>query len=58
LLKLLGLLILVVAIVVPILGLDRHRRMIDWWLARNRTTQIFCGVAALVFGIGLIYLIL
>jgi hypothetical protein len=58
LLKLLGLLILIVAIVVPILGLDRHRRMIDWWLARKRTTQIFCGVAALVFGIGLIYLIL
>jgi hypothetical protein len=58
LLKLLGLLILLVAIVVPILGLDRHRRMIDWWLARKRTTQIFCGVAALVFGIGLIYLIL
>jgi hypothetical protein len=58
LLKLLGLLILIVAIVVPTLGLDRHRRMIDWWLARKRTTQIFCGVAALVFGIGLIYLIL
>jgi hypothetical protein len=58
LLKLLGLLILIVAIVVPILGPDRHRRMIDWWLARKRTTQIFCGVAALVFGIGLIYLIL
>jgi hypothetical protein len=58
LLRLLGLLILLVAIVVPILGLDRHRRMIDWWLARKRTTQIFCGVAALVFGIGLIYLIL
>jgi hypothetical protein len=58
LLKLLGLLILLVAIVVPTLGLDRHRRMIDWWLARKRTTQIFCGVAALIFGIGLIYLIL
>jgi cell division protein FtsW (lipid II flippase) len=58
LLKLLSLLILIVAIVVPILGPDRHRRMIDWWLARKRTTQIFCGVAALVFGIGLIYLIL
>jgi cell division protein FtsW (lipid II flippase) len=58
LLKLLSLLILIVAIVAPILGPDRHRRMIDWWLARKRTTQIFCGVAALVFGIGLIYLIL
>jgi len=58
LLRLLGLLILIVAIVMPILGLDRHRRMIDWWLARPRAPQILCGGAAFVFGIGLIYLIL
>ena len=58
LLKLLGFLILIVAIVMPILGLDRHRRMIDWWLARPRTTQLMCGGAAFVFGIGLIYIML
>jgi len=58
LLRLLGLLILIVAIVLPILGLDRHRRMIDWWLARPRTVQLMCGGAAFVFGVGLIYLIL
>jgi hypothetical protein len=58
LLRLLGSLILIVAIVMPILGLDRHRRMIDWWLARKRTTEILCGAAALVFGVSLIYLIL
>ncbi len=58
LLRLLGLLILIVAIVMPILGLDRHRRMIDWWLARPRTVQMLCGASAFVFGIGLIYLIL
>lgn len=58
LLKLLGLLILIVAIALPILGLDRHRRMIEWWLARKRMTDILCGAAAAVFGIGLIYLIL
>lgn len=58
LLKLLGLLILIIAIVVPILGLDRHRRMIEWWLARKRMTELLCGAAAFVFGIGLIYLIL
>lgn len=58
LLRILGLLILVVAIAMPILGLERHRRMIDWWLARKRTTQIFCGGAAFVFGLVLIYLIL
>ena len=58
LLRLLGLIILIVATVVPILGLDRHRRMIEWWLARPRTTQILSGAAAFVFGIGLIYVIL
>jgi hypothetical protein len=58
LLRLLGLLILIIAIVIPILGLDRHRRMIDWWLARKRTVEIMCGAAAFVFGIGLIYLML
>ena len=58
LLRILGLLILIVAIVVPILGLDRHRRMIDWWLARPRTVQMLCGAVAFVVGVGLIYLIL
>ena len=57
-LRTLGLLILIVAIVMPILGLDRHRRMIDWWLGRSRTVEMLCGAAAFVFGIGLIYLIL
>ncbi len=58
LLRLLGLLILIVAILIPILGVDRHRLMIDWWLARKRKTEIMCGAAAFVFGIGLIYVIL
>jgi uncharacterized membrane protein YtjA (UPF0391 family) len=58
LLRILGLLILIVAIVMPILGVDRHRRMIDWWLARARTVQMLAGVAAFVFGVALIYLIL
>jgi len=57
-LRLLGFLILIVAILIPILGLDRHRRMIDWWIARPRTTQIVWGAATFVFGIALIYLIL
>jgi hypothetical protein len=57
-LTILGLLILIVAIAMPILGLQRHRKMIDWWLARTRTVEMLCGVAAIVFGVGLIYLIL
>jgi len=57
-LRILGLIILIIAIVVPILGLDRHRRMIDWWLARDRKIQIICGAAAFVLGVVLIYVIL
>src|SRR6266850_6468781 len=51
LLRILGLIILVVAIAMPLLGLDRHRRMIDWWLARDRKIQIICGAASFVFGV-------
>src|SRR5438874_4706071 len=58
LLRIIGLLILIVAIVVPILGVDRHRRMIDWWLARNRKIEMICAAVAFVIGIGLIYIIL
>ena len=58
LLRILGLIILVVAIAMPLLGLDRHRRMIDWWLARDRKIQIVCGAASFVCGVVLIYVIL
>jgi hypothetical protein len=58
LLRILGLIILLVAIAMPLLGLDRHRRMIDWWLARDRKIQIICGAASFVLGVVLIYLIL
>ena len=58
LLRILGLIILLVAIAMPLLGLDRHRRMIDWWLARDRKIQIICGTASFVLGVVLIYVIL
>jgi hypothetical protein len=58
LLRILGLIIVLVAIAMPLLGLDRHRRMIDWWLARDRKIQIICGAASFVLGVVLIYLIL
>ena len=58
LLRILALIILVVALAMPLLGLERHRRMIDWWLATNRTIQIVWGAAAFVLGVFLIYAIL
>jgi hypothetical protein len=57
-LTVLGLLILLFAIVTPILGLDRHRRLIEWWIAQPRMMQISSGVVSFIFGILLIYLIL
>src|SRR5438132_14168779 len=45
LLPILGGLILIVAAATLLLGFDLHRRMIDWWLARNRTIQIAWGAA-------------
>ena len=58
LLRFFGLIVLLVAIATPLIGLERHRRIIDWWLARKRTVEMMCGAAAVVFGIGLIYVIL
>src|SRR5438270_7991564 len=58
LLRILGGLILIVAAATLLLGLDRHRRMIDWWLARNRTIQIAWGAAAFALGVFLIYAII
>jgi len=58
LLRILGAIILIVAIAMPLLGLDRHRRMIDWWLARDRKIQIACGGASFVLGVVLIYVVL
>jgi hypothetical protein len=58
LLRILGGLILIVAVAMPLLGLDRHRRVIDWWLARDRKIQVVCGAAAFLLGLVLIYVIL
>jgi len=48
---------LLTGIVILFLGLERHRRMIDWWLSAGRTIQFVWGVVALAFGLFLIYAI-
>src|SRR5437879_11818924 len=58
LLRILGGLILIIAAATLLLGLDRPRRTIDWWLARNRTIPIAWGAAAFALGGFLIYAIL
>src|SRR5438105_14041626 len=46
LLRILGGLILIVAVAMLSLCLVRHRRMTDWRLARDRAIQLACGAPA------------
>ncbi|HEV2047554.1 MAG TPA: hypothetical protein VGQ95_13280 [Chthoniobacterales bacterium] len=56
-LRIFGAIILFVGVLMPLLGLDRHRRMINWWLSVGRPIQLVWGGFALAFGIFLIYAI-
>jgi hypothetical protein len=56
-LRIFGAIILLTGIVILFLGLERHRRMIDWWLSAGRTIQFVWGVVAVAFGLFLIYAI-
>jgi hypothetical protein len=56
-LRIFGAIILVAGVVILFLGLERHRRMIDWWLSAGRTIQLVWGLIALAFGLFLIYAI-
>ena len=56
-LRILGVIILLVGVLMPLLGLDRHRRMINWWLSVGRPIQLMGGAVTLAFGIFLIYAI-
>src|SRR5207244_4084497 len=55
--RIFGGIILLTGIAILALGLERHRRMIDWWLSAGRTVQFVWGLVALAFGIFLIYAI-
>jgi hypothetical protein len=53
-----GAIILLTGIAILVLGLERHRRIIDWWLSAGRTTQFAWGLIALAFSLFLIYAII
>lgn len=53
-LRIFGGIVLLFGILTPAIGLDRHRRMIDWWLSAGRTIQITWGALALALGVFLI----
>ena len=54
-LRIFGALILITGVLVPLLGLERHRRMLDWWLASGRTIQIAWGLVATAMSAFLVY---
>lgn len=54
LIRVLGAIILIIGIMMPFIGLDRHRRMIDWWFSLGRIVQIIWGMAAFALGLFLI----
>jgi hypothetical protein len=54
-LRIFGALILITGLLVPVLGLERHRRMLDWWLESGRTIQVAWGLLALAISAFLVY---
>jgi uncharacterized membrane protein YidH (DUF202 family) len=57
-LRLLGGFILLVGVITPLIGLQWHHRMIDWWLSAGTTVQRVWGTVALALGVFVIYAIL
>lgn len=53
----LGVAIIVIGVVTPFLGLERFRSLLDWWSAQGDAFIRGWAVLALVFGLGLAYLI-
>jgi uncharacterized membrane protein YidH (DUF202 family) len=56
-LRIIGAMIIITGVLIALLGIERHQRMIDWWLSAGRTIQFVWGLVALVFGLFLIYTI-
>ncbi len=56
-LRIIGAIIVITGVLIALLGIERHQRMIDWWLSAGGTIQFVWGPIALVFGVFLIYAI-
>lgn len=55
LLHVLGVVIFVAGLVTPLFGVDRFRRLLDWWSALGPGFLRFWGASALVLGLLLAY---
>jgi hypothetical protein len=51
----LGMVIFIAGLILPVVGLERLRRLMDWWLARGPVFARVWGAVALVFGLLLAY---
>ncbi len=57
-LRVLGVVIVVAGLITPFFGLERYRRLLDWWSARGPTFVRVWAVFAAAFGLGLVYALL
>ncbi len=53
----LGVAIIVIGVITPFFGLERFRRLLDWWSAQGSAFVRGWAVLALVFGLSLAYAI-
>jgi hypothetical protein len=53
--RILGIIILVGGLITPLFGLERFRRLLDWWSARGATFMRIWAGFALAFGLLLAY---
>jgi energy-converting hydrogenase Eha subunit E len=54
-LRILGILIGAVGIITPFVGLDRQRRLLNWWSARGLAFQRTWAAVGFAFGLFLVY---
>ncbi len=57
LIRILGVVIIVIGVLTPFFGLERFRRLLDWWSAQGSTFIRAWAVLALAFGLSLAYAI-
>ena len=53
----LGVFIIVIGVITPFFGLERFRRLLDWWSAQGSAFVRAWALLALVFGLSLAYAI-
>lgn len=56
--RVLSILIFVSGLITPLLGLERFRRLLDWWSARGPAFRRAWASLALVFGLWLAYAVI